>query len=95
MKVSSVVEGDSVAGTYVEITSIVIQSLVDELEIHSLVANRGNCEILFKGSNPNNKWLPATLKYGESIEIPLRSNCDLIEADIDTSHGAATYTFQG
>lgn len=92
MKVSAMSKPEGYEGYKFLAKYVSIRSLVDTLTVQSLVANRGNCEVL---STPQKKQLPATIKYGEVLNIRLNHECDIIEAEIVTDQGSGTYSFNG
>lgn len=75
-------------GLKAELQYVHIQSLIDQLEVQSLVANRGNCRVI--GISTNKKQLPAKVKYGETFYVLLNNDCDVIELEITTDQGSVT-----
>jgi|HubBroStandDraft_6_1064221.scaffolds.fasta_scaffold71310_2 hypothetical protein len=69
-----------------------VTSTSDEVDIISVIANRGNCEDITV--NPGNVSLksplsPTTLKFGEAITR--RFSCIAIELTVETNKGSWTY----
>lgn len=98
MKVSIHYNPEYVVGRYLEYKSINILSLVNELHVEAITVNRGNCSISRVPTGPKASFqhpVPKTIKYGETLRIPVNHQCNIIEAEIVTDHGSGTYTFEG
>jgi uncharacterized protein len=70
-----------------------IQSAVDEITISKVVMNRGNCQFRYATTVYGGVNLPARFKFGETVKVDI-DHCDLIEAEITTNLGTATYSFR-
>lgn len=70
-----------------------IQSAVDEITISKVVMNRGNCQFRYATTVYGGVNLPARFKFGDTVKVDI-DHCDLIEAEITTNLGTATYSFR-
>lgn len=62
-----------------------ITSEEDNVVIHNITVNRGNCKVL----RPNN--FPHKLQFASSIDYQLNTDCrKVIEAVVDTNYGKIT-----
>ena len=68
-----------------------IQATVDEIEIHGLQLNRGNCD--YYKQIP----LPRKLKYGQTLSFMIGAKgrmCNILEASVTTNKGVENYKFK-
>jgi uncharacterized protein len=91
IKVSSGREWVKGWGRYVKYLNI--QSAVDQITISKVVMNRGNCQFRYAITAYGGVNLPARFKFGDTVKVDI-DHCDLIEAEITTNLGTATYTFR-
>jgi len=69
-----------------------ITATVDHLTVTDAIVNRGNCTL---GKNPfiKKSFLPAELKYGESIQLFFGTPCKASQLDVVTDQGEWTITY--
>lgn len=72
---------------------IEITATVDHLTITDAIANRGNCALIKTNPFTNRPFLPAELKFGESIELAFENPCKASQIDIITDQGEWTATY--
>lgn len=64
-----------------------VVSRSDNITLHKAVVNRGQCT-----SNPHRR-LPLTLKFGGTAKFIIPENCNILELDLFTDQGQASYQF--
>ncbi|MDM5149800.1 hypothetical protein [Aeromonas salmonicida] len=64
-----------------------VVSRSDNITIHKAVVNRGQCT-----NNPHRR-LPLTLKFGGTAKFIIPENCNILELDLFTNQGQASYQF--
>lgn len=64
-----------------------VVSRSDNITIHKAVVNRGQCT-----NNPHRR-LPLTLKFGGTAKFIIPENCNILELDLFTDQGQASYQF--
>jgi len=78
---------------------IIITSIVDKIKIKQVIVNKGNCRFsnndigYISGRFRPIRLIPRTLKYGEDLEIRLKSSCHLLRVDVKTSQGDWTIEY--
>lgn len=68
-----------------------VQSTTDEIEIHNLELNRGNCEYYKQIA------LPKKLKYGQTLSFMIGTKgriCNVLEASVTTNKGVEKFRFK-
>ncbi|MDM5065677.1 hypothetical protein OB934_23285 [Aeromonas salmonicida] len=64
-----------------------VVSRSDNITIHKAVVNRGQCT-----NNPHRR-LPLTLKFGGAAKFIIPENCNILELNLFTDQGQASYQF--
>lgn len=78
-------------GRYVKYLNI--QSASNDLTLSKVVMNRGNCQFRYATTARGGVNLPARVQFGDTVKVDI-DHCDLIEAEITTNFGTATYSFR-
>ncbi|MFZ4170260.1 hypothetical protein ACEV60_16550 [Enterobacter ludwigii] len=82
------------AGTHY--VTVVVTARDDGVMVKNIVVNRGNCRIAnqkYLYSSNKETILPATLRYGQSVEVSFYNNCVASEVDVTTGKGGWQYTY--
>lgn len=75
--------------------TVVVTARDDSVTVKNIVVNRGNCRIAnqkFPFTTNKETILPATLRYGQSIEVSFYNNCVSSEVNVTTDKGGWQYT---
>ncbi|HKG73835.1 MAG TPA: hypothetical protein VKA79_06315 [Aestuariivirgaceae bacterium] len=67
-----------------------LQARIDEVIIHSLKVNRGNC-VSAHSFDQAITHRPATLKFGDILLVVTMSGCRMIELEVQTNHGVTLW----
>ena len=70
-----------------------IQAVANEISISKVVMNRGNCQFRYATTDRGGVNFPARVQFGDTVKVDI-DHCDLIEAEITTNLGTATYSFR-
>lgn len=76
--------------------TVVVTARDDGVMVKNIVVNRGNCRITnqkYLYSSNKETILPATLRYGRSVEVSFYNNCVASEVDVTTGKGGWQYTY--
>ncbi|MEI9745538.1 hypothetical protein [Enterobacter ludwigii] len=76
--------------------TVVVTSLDNTVKVENIVVNRGSCRIAnqkYLYSSNKETILPATLRYGQSVEVSFYNNCVASEVDVTTDKGGWQYTY--
>ena len=67
---------------------IEITSMADKLVISDVIANRGNCKVIYRNANQ------FKLNFGGKAQFIVGNHCNLIEVQTVTNYGTVATTFR-
>lgn len=76
--------------------TVVVTALDNTVKVENIDVNRGNCRIAnqkYLYSKNKETILPATLRYGQSVNVNFYNNCVASEVVVTTDKGAWRYTY--